>query len=246
MIQARNLSKVFRLPHAKKKTLYHNIISTVTQRYDYEQFYALQDISFDVRRGEFVGIMGRNGSGKSTLLKILAHIYRPTSGEVLVSEEVFPLLELGIGFQPDFTVRDNLYIYGSFLGFSRGEMDGRLGEILEYAELSRFVDAKLDNLSSGMKVRLAFSIAMQADAPAYLVDEVLAVGDRSFQDKCRTEFWRLKKSNRTVLFVSHAQADLLEFCDRILVFSHGRLVNQGEPTAMVDFYNSQSNGEHPG
>src|SRR5262249_11521949 len=152
MIEVRNLSKIFRIPHAKKKTLYHNILSTVTQRYDYEEFYALSDISFDVRRGEFLGIIGKNGSGKSTLLKILARIHQPTTGEVVINDAVFPLLELGVGFQPDFTVRDNIYIYSSLLGFSRKEMKQKMDGILGFAELERFADAKLEKLSTGMQM----------------------------------------------------------------------------------------------
>src|SRR5881394_802948 len=162
MIQVENLSKVFRLPHAKKKTLYHNLLSVATRTYDYEEFYALRDVSFNVRQGEFVGIIGRNGSGKSTLLKILSNIYRPSSGNVRIGERVFPLLELGVGFQSDFTVRDNIYLYGAFLGFSRNDMSRKLEEILSFSELERFVDAKLEKLSTGMQMRLGFSIAMQS------------------------------------------------------------------------------------
>jgi len=147
-------------------------------------------------------------------------------------------LELGIGFQPDFTVRDNLYIYGSFLGFSRKELNARLERILEFAELHRFVDAKLDTLSSGMKVRLAFAIAMQADSSVYLVDEVLSVGDRWFQEKCRAEFRRLREEKKTVIYVSHMQGEVEEFCDRVIILADGRIVNQGDPPSMIEFYNS--------
>jgi ABC-type polysaccharide/polyol phosphate transport system ATPase subunit len=154
---------------------------------------------------------------------------------------VYPLLELGIGFQPDFTVRDNLYIYGSFLGFSRKELNTRLERILEFAELHRFVDAKLDTLSSGMKVRLAFAIAMQADSSVYLVDEVLSVGDRWFQEKCRAEFRRLKEQRKTVVFVSHTQGEVEEFCDRVIILSEGKVINQGDPPSMIEYYNSMEN-----
>src|SRR5437879_5470007 len=151
MIQVHNLSKLFRIPHAKRKTLYHNIISVVTRRYDYEEFYALNDVSFEVMRGEFLGVIGSNGSGKSTLLKILSKIYQPSSGEVIIDGEVFPLLELGVGFQPDFSVGDNIILYGALLGFSRREMNGKLAEILAFSELERFADAKLMKLSTGMQ-----------------------------------------------------------------------------------------------
>jgi ABC-type polysaccharide/polyol phosphate transport system ATPase subunit len=239
MIHVEHLSKIFRIPHERRNTAVHTVMSLVKGNLDYEELYALRDVSFDIRQGEFVGIVGRNGSGKSTLLKILSRIYIPTSGTADVSGEVYPLLELGIGFQAEFSVRENLYIYGSFLGFSRKEMDLRLHAILEFSELSRFIDAKLDNLSSGMKVRLAFAIAMQAHASVYLVDEVMAVGDRWFQEKCRKEFWKLRAEKKTVLFVSHDQGSIKEFCDRVIVFAEGQIVNQGSPAAMIDFYNSR-------
>ena len=240
MIRARNLSKVFRIPHAKKQTLFHNLRSLVNGGYEYEEFYALRDITFSVGDGEFVGVMGKNGSGKTTLLKLLSEIYLPSSGDMQIRGDVYPLLELGIGFQPDFTVRDNLYIYGSFLGFSRRAMKSKLGEILDFAELQRFVDAKLDTLSSGMKARLAFAIAMQAQASIYLVDEVLAVGDHWFREKCRQEFRRLKSERRTVLLVSHAEEDVLELCDRVIVLWDGSIANEGRPQQMIEYYHSLS------
>ncbi len=236
MITVHDLSKVFRIPHAKRKTLYHNLLSLIGGSYTYEEFYALNNVSFSVAPGEFVGIIGRNGSGKSTLLKILSNIYQPTSGDFSVRSEVYPLLELGIGFHPDFTVRDNLYIYGSFLGFTRKEMNDRLDGILEFGDLQRFVDARLDTLSSGMKVRLAFSIAMQAHADVYLVDEVLAVGDTIFQQKCRKVFWQYKEAGKTVLFVSHDVGAVQEYCDRVIVMNAGRLMFDGNPTDAIKYY----------
>jgi ABC-type polysaccharide/polyol phosphate transport system ATPase subunit len=239
MIVVKNLSKVFQIPHEKRRTMLHTALSLVSGTYDYENMYALKEVSFKVNDGEFVGVIGRNGSGKSTLLKILSRIYLPTSGVANVQGSVYPLLELGIGFQPDFTVRDNLYIYGSFLGLSRTQMKARLPEILAFSELGRFVDAKLDTLSSGMKVRLAFSIAMQANAQTYLVDEVLAVGDRWFQEKCRREFGKLKAANKTVLFVSHDQGAIAEYCERVIVLEEGKVINEGAPREMIQFYNTQ-------
>ncbi len=239
MLKVRNLSKVFRIPHVRKKTLFHSLLSLVTRTYEYEEFFALHDMNFQVPRGQFVGIIGRNGSGKSTLLKILARIYRPTSGEVELNDEVFPLLELGVGFQHDFTVRDNIFLYGSLLGFSRNEMKKRVNQVLEFAELKRFADARLERLSTGMQVRLAFAVATQSDAPVMLVDEVLAVGDTIFQQKCRKVFREYKESGKTILFVSHDMASVREYCDRTLVMNDGNLMYDGPPETAIRFYEEQ-------
>ncbi|MBI1803916.1 MAG: ABC transporter ATP-binding protein [Ignavibacteriae bacterium] len=236
MISVHNVSKVFRIPHAKKNTLYHNILSTLTKSYDYESFFAVNDVSFHITAGEFVGIVGRNGSGKSTLLKILSGIYQPTTGDVHVNDDLFPLLELGVGFQSDFTVRDNIYLYGSLLGFSRTEMKCKTEEILDFAELTRFADARLEKLSTGMQMRLGFTIAIQSVAPIMLVDEVLAVGDKAFADKCKLVFWDLKNRGTTVLFVSHDLESVIEYCTRVILMDSGHLIDQGEPNAMVDYY----------
>jgi lipopolysaccharide transport system ATP-binding protein len=236
MIEVKNLSKVFRIPHAKKKTLFHNIIATMTQTYEYEEFYALKDVSFHIANGEFVGIIGRNGSGKSTLLKIMANIYQPTRGSVVINDDLFPMLELGVGFQSDFSVRDNIYIYGSMLGFSRKEITKKLEAILSFAELERFVDAKLEKLSTGMQMRLGFSIAVQSTAPIMLVDEVLAVGDVAFVEKCRSVFREFKRDGTTIVFVSHDTAAIEEYCSRVIVLDQGKIIGEGKPAEMVKMY----------
>jgi ABC-type polysaccharide/polyol phosphate transport system ATPase subunit len=226
MISIRNVSKVFRIPHQVTKTLYHRLTSILTNAYEYEEFYALRDVSLDVQEGEFLGIMGPNGSGKTTLLRIIAGVYRPTAGICLVRGEVAPLLELGLGFQPRLTCRDNVFIYGALLGLPRDEMRMRYSEIMRFAELERFSDAPLDHLSSGMKMRLAFSVAIRSSAPILLVDEVLAVGDAIFQEKCREVFGRFKKEGRTVLLVSHDSAVVEGFCDRAVSLEGGVLIEQ--------------------
>jgi len=236
MIIVDALSKVFRIPHARKSTLYHNILSMAAGRYDYEKFYALRDISFSVKEGEFVGIVGRNGSGKSTLLRILSRIYEPTSGSVTIRDDLFPLLELGIGFQMDFSVRENIFLYGSFLGFSRKEMNAKLEEILSFAELARFADAPLEKLSTGMQMRLGFAIAIQSIAPIMLVDEVLAVGDTVFAEKCRKLFHDLRRQGVTMLLVSHDTGAIREYCSRVLVLSDGQLIGDGKPDEMIRLY----------
>ncbi|MFI5251105.1 MAG: ABC transporter ATP-binding protein [Bacteroidota bacterium] len=236
MISVSHLSKIFRLPHARKKTLFHNLTSIMSGGYEYEQLFALNDISFRVNRGEFLGIIGRNGSGKSTLLKVIARIYQPTSGEVLVEDDVFPILELGVGFQRDFTVHDNIFLYGSLIGFSRKQMNQKSKEILEFAELTRFADSKLEKLSSGMQMRLGFAIAIQSVAPIMLVDEVLAVGDKIFIEKCKKTFWQLKKSGTTIILVSHDNEAIREFCDRVLVLNEGKLVYDGKTADSIEYY----------
>lgn len=225
MISVQNVSKVFKIPHQVTRTLYHRLTSVLNSGLEYEEFYALRDVSLEVRKGEFLGIMGPNGSGKTTLLRIIAGVYRPTSGRCGVEGEVSPLLELGLGFQPRLTCRDNVFIYGALLGFPREEIRRRYPEIMKFAELERFSDAPLDHLSSGMKMRLAFAIAIQSAAPILLVDEVLAVGDAIFQQRCREVFWQFKKEGRTVLLVSHDPAVVKEYCDRVVELDQGTLKN---------------------
>ncbi|MDI6765235.1 MAG: ATP-binding cassette domain-containing protein [Bacteroidota bacterium] len=239
MIILENVSKVFRIPHERTKTLYHKLLSFTKAGYSYEDLYALKNINIHVKSGEFLGIIGRNGSGKSTLLRIIAGVYRPTGGKVIVNEEISPLLELGLGFDNSFSCRDNIYVYGALLGYSRKQMSVKVDEILAFAELERFADAKLDTLSSGMRVRLAFSIAIQSVAPVILVDEVLAVGDKVFAEKCRNVFRALQKEGRTIVFVSHDTTSIKEFCNRVIVIHQGEIVGDGEPTEMVEFYNKR-------
>lgn len=227
MISIQNLTKSFKIPHQVTRTLFHKLTSSLYSSYEYEELFALKDISFDVKKGEFLGIMGRNGSGKTTLLRVIAGVYRPTSGMCRVEADVAPLLELGLGFQSRLTCRDNIFIYGALLGFTRREIESRYTDILQFAELSNFADMPLDHLSSGMKVRLAFSIAIQSPAPIFLVDEVLAVGDAFFQQKCKEVFRTFKRQGRTVLFVSHDLGAVKEFCDNVVIIQEGKIVHEG-------------------
>jgi ABC-type polysaccharide/polyol phosphate transport system ATPase subunit len=236
VIELDSVTKVFSIPHERKKTLFHWMSSLGKGRYDFEPLYALRDVSFKIGSGEFVGIIGRNGCGKSTLLKIISRIYSPTNGAVSVSGNVFPLLELGVGFQPEFSCKENVFLYGSTLGFSRKQLRARLDGIIEFAELERFVDARLSTLSTGMVVRLAFSIAAQSDAAIFLVDEGLAVGDSGFKEKCRREFEKMKKEGKTLLFVSHDMLEIEQFCDRVLVMEDGQIIQEGPAREMIDFY----------
>ncbi|MBA4313401.1 MAG: hypothetical protein C0417_12325 [Chlorobiaceae bacterium] len=237
MIILENISKIFKIPHEQTKTLFHKIVSVSKRGYTYEELYALKNISLRIQPGEFVGIIGKNGSGKSTLLRVIAGIYRPSSGTVTVNEEISPLLELGLGFDNSFSCLDNIYVYGALLGYSRQQMAKKVEEILAFAELERFADAKLETLSSGMRMRLAFAIAIQSVAPVILVDEVLAVGDKIFAEKCTDIFKQFHKEGRTIVLVSHAMDTVAEFCNRVFVMHLGELVAEGPPVEIIKYYN---------
>jgi len=234
-VQVQKLCKTFQIPHERRTTLFENLTAFLRPNH-YETMTVLQDISFSVEEGESVGIIGDNGSGKSTLLKIIANILRPTTGQVKVSGRLTPFLELGVGFQPDLSVRENVGIYATIMGLPAKEIGRRMEDILDFAELRRFEDAKLKNLSSGMQVRLAFSTAIQTDPDILLVDEVLAVGDMDFQKKCFEVFERYKKDNVTILFVSHDLAAVRRFCDKTLLLSNGRQVEFGGTNGVIDKY----------
>ena len=194
------------------------------------------NIDLKIQRGQVTAIMGPSGTGKTTLLRLIAGIYKPTSGRVYVQEEITPFLEIGVGFQGDFTVRENIYINGALLGFSRKEMDRRFVNIIEFAELGKFTDIKLNKLSSGMQVRLAFAIAIQSQSPILLVDEVMAVGDSRFQNKCIDIFRQYKKNGKTIIFVSHDLSMIEEFCNQVIILEKGQIVKDGAAPEMIKFY----------
>ena len=209
-------SKEFRIPHEKRDTLFA-ALTGLFKPMNYEILNALHDINFTVDEGEMFGIIGENGSGKSTLLKILAHIMRPTSGKVEVRKTVTPFLELGVGFQFDFTAVENIRLYGTIMGLSQREITDKTDDILDFAGLQRFRDAKLKNFSVGMYVRLAFSTAIQTCPEILLLDEVLAVGDIEFQGKCLAALEKFKKEGVTIIFVSHDLASVRQHCSRALL-----------------------------
>jgi|GEM_PF-884213 len=235
MIALEGINKIFRLPHDRKHTLRQRFVS-IFQKSTYEELYALRDINLKVSRGEFLGIIGKNGSGKSTLLKLVAKVLEPTSGTICVDGNVAPFLELGVGFQGDLTVKDNISLYGALLGMSRREIDQKYDWIIDFSGLERFVDAKLKNLSSGMQVRLGFSITVSVESPILLVDEVLAVGDIDFQQKCYDSFEDFKKAGRTILFVSHDLAAVERFCDRVILLENGHIIKEGPAPEVSEFY----------
>ncbi len=239
-ISVQNLSKSFLVPHQRRTTLKDSFVdflgAGLWRRPVQEQFFALTDVSLEIGAGEFVGIIGPNGSGKSTLLKILAGIYRPNAGQVNLRGSVAPLLELGIGFQQDLSARDNIYINAALLGLPASQTRRLLPDIVEFAEIGHFIDLKIKNYSSGMRQRLAFAIAAHLDADIYLCDEVFAVGDESFQQKCLAVFRRWRDSGKTILLVSHNTGQIADLCDRALLIDRGQLLADGPATAVVKLY----------
>jgi ABC-2 type transport system ATP-binding protein len=201
-----------------------------------KDFTALNDINFEVKKGEFFGIVGRNGSGKSTLLKIMAGVYTPTKGTVTVNGNLTPFIELGVGFNPELNGRDNVFLNAALLGFTRKQTELMYDDIVEFAELRDFMDVKLKNYSSGMQVRLAFSVAIRSDSDVLLIDEVLAVGDAIFQKKCYNYFKSLKKNKKTVVFVSHDTNALLEYCDNGIIINNSNSLGVGKIQTVVNDY----------
>jgi len=231
-----NVAKKFRIPHEKKTTVFQNIIGLIKRQFDYEEFWALKNVSFEVNKGEVFGIIGRNGSGKSTLLKIMARVLYPDSGSVAMDGKVASFLQLGVGFQPELTARENVYLYSSILGLSRKQVDKVYDDILDFAELKKFENMKLKNFSSGMNVRLAFSTAIYAVPDTLLIDEVLAVGDEAFRKKCRARMDQFKTEGKTIVFVSHALEAVKELCQRTMLLNHGRIVTMGDTEKVISNY----------
>ena len=228
MIEVRDVGKTFRIPHNRVDSLRERVTHPLRGR-EYRQLTALRGISFDVRRGEFFGIVGRNGSGKSTLLKIMASIYAPDRGEIRIAGRLAPFIELGVGFNPELTSRENVVLNGVLMGLSRREAARRLDSVLEFAELREFADLKLKNYSSGMMVRLAFAVMVEADADVMLIDEVLAVGDASFAQKCLQVFRERRDAGRTIVLVTHDMATVQSFCDRAMLIHDSEVQYIGEP-----------------
>lgn len=234
-IRVENLSKTFKIPHEKVSTLRGAFVNAFRKK-SYEEFKALDDVSFEVKKGEFFGIIGRNGSGKSTLLKILAGIYQPDKGKIHIDGRISPFLELGIGFNPELSGRDNIYLNATVLGLKKKQIDEKFDSIVAFSELERFIDQKLKNYSSGMQVRLAFSVAIHANREILLMDEVLAVGDSNFQSKCLTEFNRYKDLGKTVVLVTHDISTVQRYCDRAMLLRNGKIVMIGKSEEVGNKY----------
>jgi len=235
-ITVRNLSKTFRLPEERRGTLRERLMKFGV-RNERKAKRTLDNISFEIQQGEFFGIIGRNGSGKSTLLKILAGIYKPDKGsEVTIHGRIAPMLELGVGFNPELTGRENVYLSATILGLTRAEIDERYGEIVRFAELQDFMELQVKHYSSGMSVRLAFAVSMQIDAPILLLDEVLAVGDFVFQEKCFSLFEQYKKVGKTIILVTHSADFMKRFADRALLIQNSRIEAVGNPQEVLEKY----------
>lgn len=242
-IHVTNVNKSFILPHEKYTSLKSLFVNFYRRKKDFEVQKALRDVSLEIKKGEFFGIVGRNGSGKSTLLKMLAGIYVPDSGEIWINGKLTPFIELGVGFNMELTGRENVYLNGALLGFNRKEMNEMYDDIVGFAELEPFMDQKLKNYSSGMHVRLAFSIAVRTKSEILLVDEVLAVGDMNFQRKCFDVFEKLKQEGRTIVFISHDMESIKRFCSRAALISKGKIEFVGSPEHVAELYDKQNEQE---
>jgi ABC-2 type transport system ATP-binding protein len=234
-IKVDDVSKLFEIPHQRVNTLKEYFINPF-RKVNKDVFKALNDVNFEINKGEFVGIIGRNGSGKSTLLKMLAGIYSPTDGSIEVQGHLIPFLELGVGFNPELTGRENIFLNGTILGMSRKFLKEKFDEILDFAEIREFIDLQVKNYSSGMLMRLAFSVAIQARADIYLLDEILSVGDTAFQKKSLNKMLELLKSGATVILVSHSHEDVKKYCKRVIWIDKGKVMYDGKVKKGVDMY----------
>ena len=245
-IKVEDLHKSFRIPTQRVDSLKERAVHPFAGR-DYRELHALDGISFEIHQGEFFGIVGRNGSGKSTLLKLLASIYRADAGSIKMAGRLAPFIELGVGFNLDLTARDNVVLNGVMMGLTPQETRRRLDSVIDFAELGDFVDLKLKNYSSGMLVRLAFSLMLEVDADILLIDEVLAVGDASFQQKCADAFHSMKVAGKTIVLVTHEMGTVESYCHRALLISNGRIELIGDPGAVGRKYlqlNFEAEGGH--
>jgi ABC-2 type transport system ATP-binding protein len=233
-IKVEHVSKTFRLPHEKQSSVKNALINFKKRGYEAQE--VLKDISFEIKKGEFFGIVGRNGSGKSTLLKLISGIYTPTKGNIHINGKLTPFIELGVGFNPELSGRENVFLNGALLGFNRKEMEAMYDDIVAFAEIEKFMDQKLKNYSSGMQVRLAFSIAIRANTDILVLDEVLAVGDYDFQQKCFEYFKKLKKDKKTIVLVSHDMNSIRQFCDKGLHIREGKVKSIGSIGKVTESY----------
>jgi ABC-2 type transport system ATP-binding protein len=236
-----HVSKRYRLYRERQQSLKATVLRRARARY--EEFWALRDVSFEIDQGRTFGLIGENGSGKSTLLKCIAKILRPNDGRIVTHGKLAALLELGSGFHPELSGRENVYLNGSILGLSRRQIEAKFDEIVEFAGVERFIDQPVKNYSSGMYVRLGFSVAINVDPDILLVDEILAVGDAAFQTKCMEKFLDFRRQGKTVVVVSHAVGAMRTFCDEVAWLDHGRLARVGRPDQIVDDYIDEGHSE---
>jgi ABC-type polysaccharide/polyol phosphate transport system ATPase subunit len=236
VIKVENVTQRFRLIHERPDSLRELFTKFFRHKSEFHNFEAVRNVSFDVHEGEMVGLIGRNGSGKSTLLKLVAGVYKPTFGRVEVHGSIAPLIELGAGFHGELTGRENVLMNGLLMGFTKREMKAREKSIIDFADIGDFIDSPVKQYSSGMYTRLAFAVATEVNPDILVVDEILAVGDTAFQQKCFERLENFRRSGKTILFVTHSLGQIVEHCDRALYLDKGRIVADGEPEQVVDLY----------
>lgn len=246
VLKVDHVSKSFKLPTEQSSGIKQAFINWTKGIKGYKMQHVLRDISFEVERGDFLGIVGRNGSGKSTLLKLISGIYKPNKGSIAVNGSLVPFIELGVGFNPELTGRENVYLNGAMLGFSTKQIDDMYDDIVEFAELRDFMDQKLKNYSSGMQVRLAFSVAIKAQGDILVLDEVLAVGDEAFQRKCANFFEKVKDDpSKTVILVTHDMSAVRRYCSKAIMIDGGKIVDSGDPDDVADSYSLENISSDP-
>ena len=234
-IRVKNITKRYKL-FARNRDRVRDALGLTGKKMLYKDLYALKDLSFDIKKGESVGIIGVNGAGKSTILKIITGVLTPTEGEVEINGRISALLELGAGFNPEYTGLQNVYLNGTMMGFSKEEIDKRLDSILEFADIGDFIDQPVKTYSSGMFVRLAFAVAINIEPEILIVDEALSVGDVFFQTKCFHKFEEFRKAGKTIIFVSHDLGSIRRYCDKAILLNHGEKVTEGTPAEVIDIY----------
>jgi ABC-type polysaccharide/polyol phosphate transport system ATPase subunit len=235
-IQVENVTQRFRVIHERPDTVRELFARFLRNNTSFHDFDAVKNVSLEISNGQMVGLIGRNGSGKSTLLKIIAGVYRPTNGRVRVNGTLAPLIELGAGFHPELTGRENILINGLLLGYSKREMQGREAAIIDFAEIGEFIDAPVKQYSSGMYTRLAFAVATEVDPDILLLDEILAVGDAPFKQKCLNRIEAFRERGKTIVYVTHDMQQIRNYCDHAVLLDHGEIMAQGDPEDVVRSY----------
>lgn len=243
-IKVSNLTKVYKL--YEKPTLRLKEALSITKKKYHKDFMALNDVSFEIKKGEMLGIIGKNGAGKSTILKIITGVLSPTSGNVEINGKISALLELGAGFNPEYSGIENVYLNGTMIGFTKEEMDKKIDDIISFADIGDFINQPVKTYSSGMFARLAFAVAINVEPDILIVDEALSVGDVFFQAKCYKKLEDLKNSGKTILFVTHDMGSVMKYCNRAIIFNHGTIVAEGEPAEMIDIYKKILVGQFDG
>jgi len=246
IVQVEHISVRFRVPRERYRTFKEYAIKTIQRRIGHEEFWALQDVNLEVRPKEVFGIVGRNGAGKSTLLRVIAGVFKPTRGRVRVQGRIAPLLELGAGFHHELTGRENIFLNGALLGYSKAEMQQRVDEILDFAEIDDFIDAPVRTYSTGMVARLGFSVATSIRPDVLIVDEVLSVGDAPFQEKCKARIESFRRQGTCILLVAHSLPVITEVCDRAIWLSHGEVRATGTSESVARQYYEAHMEPHPG